>query len=244
MADPKTHYETHLADQYTWMSGGLKKKLDENRAFLKFHLMTPKLTQKALDLGCGPGFQTIPLAEEGFTVTAVDQSEKLLQELEKNKGDFKITAVNADFLKYIEDCPTDFELCVCMGDTLTHLPDFNSVIQFFKNLYRLLVKDGQVIFTFRDLSEPLIELDRFIQVKADENMILTCFLESERGEYVRVHDLIYLKGPEGWELRKSFYRKLKMAKSWVTAKLKENGLNVVYQTESRGFVTLIAKKNN
>jgi hypothetical protein len=62
-------------------------------------------------------------------------------------------------------------------------------------------------------------LARFIPVRADDERILTCFLEDE-GDAVRVHDLLYTRDAAGaWHLGKSSYRKLKLAPSWVAERL-------------------------
>ena len=72
------HYENFLADHYNWISGGWEMKAEENMRFFETHLIRPKNTRTALDLGAGSGFQSIPLARLGFNVMAIDLSEKLL----------------------------------------------------------------------------------------------------------------------------------------------------------------------
>ena len=39
---------------------------------------------KCIDLGCGPGHNSILLAEQGFSVTAIDFSEKMLSLAKQN----------------------------------------------------------------------------------------------------------------------------------------------------------------
>ena len=41
---------------------------------------------KVLDIGTGPGFFAIILAEAGYQVTAVDYTEEMLKEAKKNAG--------------------------------------------------------------------------------------------------------------------------------------------------------------
>ena len=41
---------------------------------------------RILDIGCGPGFFSIVLAEEGFAVTAIDLTSAMLQEAQMNAG--------------------------------------------------------------------------------------------------------------------------------------------------------------
>ncbi|AKS42947.1 class I SAM-dependent methyltransferase [Wenzhouxiangella marina] len=49
-----------------------------------------------LDLGCGPGRHSLPLAEAGYPVTAVDTSRSLLDQLDQRKGELPIETVEAD----------------------------------------------------------------------------------------------------------------------------------------------------
>lgn len=46
----------------------------------------PHETIRILDVGCGPGFFSIVLAEEGFDVTAIDLTSAMLQEAHANAG--------------------------------------------------------------------------------------------------------------------------------------------------------------
>ena len=61
----------------------------ETLSFLKSSTISVQKGSKgiAIDLGAGCGFQSIPLARLGFTVTAIDLDEKLLDELQKNSGE-------------------------------------------------------------------------------------------------------------------------------------------------------------
>ena len=71
MATMVEHYETHLAAHYSWLLGGLDRKCRENKAFFFLHDIQPLVDGRAVDLGCGSGFQAIPLAELGFEVVEV-----------------------------------------------------------------------------------------------------------------------------------------------------------------------------
>lgn len=95
--------------------------------------------------------------------------------------------------------------------------------------------------TFRDLTDELTDMDRFLPVKNDENIIYTCFLEYEP-ETVKVHDIIYKKSNGEWKLFKSFYRKLRLSKEWVNEQLTECGFSQIDVTVENGIITFIAKK--
>lgn len=82
-------YWTGRAEGYSEVNQGelatdQKQKWTEN---LKKHLPKGEPQNiKILDVGTGPGFFAILLAEEGYQVTAVDYTEEMLKEARKNAG--------------------------------------------------------------------------------------------------------------------------------------------------------------
>jgi 2-polyprenyl-3-methyl-5-hydroxy-6-metoxy-1,4-benzoquinol methylase len=241
MATVKEHYDHVLSDLYSWMFGGFDSGIERNTAFFKKHMISPVRSGVAIDLGAGCGFQTIPLAKAGFSVTAVDIDGKLLNELKNHLGTLSVSIVQDDlfnFDKYVKD---NAELIVCMTDTLVHLESKEKVLSLFSKVISSLEPGGKFIITFRDLSSELSELDRFIPVKNDENIIFTCFLEYEP-DTVKVHDIVYKKNIMGWNLFKSFYRKLRISKDWAHSQLSDVGFGHVDSTVDHDFVTVIATK--
>ena len=172
--------------------------------------ITPTRSGRAVDLGAGCGFQSIPLARLGFAVTAIDIDGKLLDELRRHAGEADIATVRGDLLDFERHVQGPIELAVCMVDTLVHLESKAAVKELFAKVHRALEPGGRFVITYRDLSREALELDRFIPVRADESAILTCFLEYE-AETVKVHDLVYRKLGGEWTFAKSFYRKLRLA---------------------------------
>jgi hypothetical protein len=68
---------------------------------------------------------------------------------------------------------------------------------------------------------------------------MTCFLEYEPAR-VRVHDLIWVREPDGWRLRKGAYRKLRLGPDAVTTRLVRAGFTVEPHQASAGVVALVA----
>ncbi len=241
MATVKEHYDHVLSDVYSWMFGGFDSGIEKNNAFFKKHKISPVGSGVAIDLGAGCGFQSIPLAKAGFSVIAVDLDGKLLNELKNNSGTLAVNIVQDDLSNFDKYAKDKAELIVCMTDTLVHLESKDKVISLFNKVFFSLEPGGKFIITFRDLSSELSELDRFIPVKNDDNIIFTCFLEYEP-ETVKVHDIVYKKNIMGWNLFKSFYRKLRLSKDWVHSQLSNVGFGHVDSTVDHGFVTIIAIK--
>ena len=241
MASVIDHYHNLLAEYYSWMSGGPELKLLENLKFFKGCNIHPGRTGAAVDLGAGPGFQSIPLAELGFKVKAFDLSRQLLLEIDDRRGDLQIETINDDLLNFTKHCFNPIELCVCMGDTLTHLNSLDDVATLLKNAYQSLIAGGLLILTFRDLTTELKGLDRFIPVRSNSSTIFTCFLEFE-DKHVKVHDIVYQKKGTAWIIKKSCFKKLRISPGWLKKSLLNTGFSLEMYANTKGMVSVLARK--
>lgn len=222
MANVPDHYSQLLARHYTWMTGmPFDAKVAEQKDIIRAALASAA-NGLAIDYGSGPGFQAIALAEMGFApVIAVDSSAQLLDELKAHKDGWDIELEQADITQF--ETGRKAVVAVCMGDTLTHLDSKDRVRAFFKHVAEQLVDGGAFVITYRDLSIALNDVDRFIPVRSDPDTIMTCFLEYETEDTVRVTDLIYTREPTNWSLEKSSYEKLRLSVKWVAQALSEAG---------------------
>ena len=234
----KEHYDQHLGWLYSWMTGDFLTKTSEFKEFLVDNSITPNTTKIAIDLGAGHGIQSIPLAEQGFKVVAVDFSEQLLSELKTMSKDLDITIVNDDIRK-VKQFAEKPELITCCGDTLSHLTNKQEIETFITDIANLLNINGTVILSFRDYSTALTGTDRFIPVKNDETKILTCILDYEN-EYVGVTDLLYEKTNEGWQQKVSAYKKVRLLREDVVKVLLANGLTIKFDQIINRLTTIIA----
>lgn len=239
----KEHYDQQLADVYSWMAGGFETVAERNRIFLR-QLELDKLPRGlAIDLGAGSGFQSVPLAEFGFSVVAVDFSNALLAELRQRAGNLPIEAVQDDILNFSKHIDDAAQVILCMGDTLTHLESLSAVKTLLRDAARFMAKSGKLVLTFRDyFSIELRNEQRFIPVQADESKIFTCFLEYYE-DFVEVFDLLYRKENEQWMLNVSSYPKLRLDRSWVVNQLLENELSVVHNELVNGMIKIVANKS-
>ena len=83
--------------------------------------------QRAIDLGAGCGFQAIPLARLGFSVTAIDLDRKLLAELKRTPAARRSRRSARIIVDFRRHAPQPVELVVCMVDTLLHLASQDAV---------------------------------------------------------------------------------------------------------------------
>jgi SAM-dependent methyltransferase len=242
MANVNEHYENFLSGVYSWMQGGYNQALEQNRAFfVKHSLNTPSGSGIALDLGAGCGFQSIPLADFGYTVMAVDTDAGLLEELKANCNGLPITCLKQDISNISSFISAQPEIVICMTDTVLHLESKEQVTSLLKDVFRIMQKEGSFVITFRDLTHELQNTDRFIPVNSDETHIFTCFLEYEDAT-VKVHDILHVRQGDCWEMRKSFYRKLRLSEAWFTEELINCGFHSVTSSNEKGLITVIAEK--
>jgi len=271
--DYAAHYASLLARHYTWMFGlSWDEKVTEQRTILEPLLATdphhPAPRGLAVDLGSGPGFQSIALAQLGFApVLALDTSTELLAELASHAAGQPINPIAADILTLSDHvAPATAAVIVCMGDTLTHLPDQSAVRRLFSLAAAALAPGARFILTWRDLTPELAGPRRFIPVRADSDTILTCFLEYTSPTTVQIHDLVYTRNPvpnpapnpapspapsaaagptpngTAWTLATSSYPKLRLSPLWVAAELTAAGLTTQPPATAGRLSLAIAQK--
>lgn len=239
MPTVREHYEQFLAKNYTWMVGqSIEDKSEEQLELLKMAgISAPGI---AVDLGCGPGYQSLALLDLGARhVHAIDFNQRLLDHLGQQTRGLQVDLHNADIIDFHHILHGPVDTVVCMGDTLTHLASLEDVESLISNIAAMLSKSGRVVISWRDLTRTPSGLDRFIQVRASDDKIMLCFLE-DQGDRVLVHDLLHVRTPQGWTLEKSAYPKLKIPVEWLHASLSNAGLEILHSDVHRGMTVTTA----
>lgn len=238
----KTHYDKLLGSVYSWIIGDFDTAFENNvRLFDQLNIL-PVQSGIAVDLGAGPGSQSLPLAARGFDVTAIDFCADLLDELRSHPGGDKVTTVLADIRDFCEYLDAPADLIVCMGDTLVHLPDRADARQLLLDAARSVSTGGSVVVSIRDYDAPgPTGADRFIPIRSSDEQIFTCFLEYE-DDIVRVHDLLQRRENGVWNLSVSGYQKLRISMDWVEETLAGAGLEIVRRLDDGGMLVLHARK--
>jgi SAM-dependent methyltransferase len=240
MSSVTDHYEKMLASIYSWTSGSAEAALEAGKAEIdELGLQLPP-GALVVDLGAGFGSHAVPLARAGARVLAVDSSAGLLAELKRLAGNLPVTVVQDDLLSFRAHLTEKAAAVLCMGDTLTHLPEHHLVDFLVQEVHESLAPGGHFVLTFRDYSEPLRDEARFIPIRSDERRILTCFLEYEEDTVV-VHDILHERAGDAWETRVSSYRKLRLAPDRVIASLETIGFETRRENASRGMVRVVGK---
>lgn len=92
-----------------------------------------------LDVGAATGNLTAHLSSEGYQVTAIDLSERLIA-----KAAEKGVSVQQRNMLAIDELPA-FDNIVCIGNTLPHLDSETSVQLFLQKAYRQLAQGGKLV---------------------------------------------------------------------------------------------------
>lgn len=197
----------------------------------------------AVDLGAGFGMHAIPLARAGYEVIALDTSEQLVESLQHLGQGLAIQTHVADLMRFPDYLPAGrkADLILCMGDTLAHLPEPALVERLARLAAQSLGPAGKFVADFRDYTALPADAARFIPVRSDDELILTCFLE-DRGATVAVHDLLHRRTDQGWRLQVSQYTKLKLAPAQVLETFRACGLSPAIAAGPRGMVRLTASR--
>jgi SAM-dependent methyltransferase len=237
----QTHYDAFLAGSYSWISGGTEEQIRKNRDFFSSHSITPEGNTVAIDLGAGCGFQSVPLAGLGYSVTAVDFCGSLLDELRSHAGDLPIPTIQSDILNFSSWSGRHPALIVCMGDTLTHLPALADVDDLIRQCFSELDPGGRLILTLRDYSrEPDGEV-LVIPVLREADRIFLCRLEFH-ADMLRVQDILYSCGPGIWERTAGEYMKIRVGPETLTRTLTGAGFAIDFSAVENGIMTVIARK--
>lgn len=244
MSAADEHYRNMLSGVYTWMCGGFDAKLDESRRFFSQHGISPRAGGIAVDLGCGPGFQSVTLAECGFHVLSIDTSRELLDELKGRSGGAtgSISPVHDDLMHFPRHCARPPELVVCMGDTLTHLDTIGDVRRLIETTFNSLEKGGVFIITYRDLTMELEGAGRLIPVRLDRDILFLCFVEYEDSNCAVINDILIAGNNGEWDIQTGSYRKLRIKSTWLTERLIEAGFNPLHVSSGGGMTALVMKK--
>jgi 2-polyprenyl-3-methyl-5-hydroxy-6-metoxy-1,4-benzoquinol methylase len=176
IAAVKDHYANFLGPVYSWMVGDPEVAIIRANAELDAIGIPVNAAGTAVDLGAGFGTHALPLARRGYRVIAIDSYEPLLDELEARRGSLQIRKVTADLVDFPSIVKEPVNVLLCMGDTLTHLPDVAAVESLFGAAADALVRGGTFVTTFRDyVSAPSQGAGRFILVHSNDTRIMTCF---------------------------------------------------------------------
>jgi SAM-dependent methyltransferase len=241
VSEATDHYHRLLAPIYRWMAGGSEEACRVGAAELSALGIEPSRGAGAVDLGAGFGMHSIPLAQLGYAVVAIDTSPVLIAQLRELAGGLDIRAVEDDLLEFATHLGAAPTLILCMGDTLTHLSSTRDVELLCARVAAALAPGGCFVTTFRDYTDPPQDSSRFIPVRSDADRIHTCFLEAEPHRML-VHDILHERQGGTWTMRVSSYPKLRLNPADVVDALERHHLEARREQGPRGMVRIRASR--
>lgn len=242
MQTVQSHYDRFLGPVYSWILGDFEIAQNRNDEFFNSIKLSPVQNGIAVDLGCGPGCQSLPLAKRGFDVMAIDFCQELLDELELRKGSAKVRTVCDDLANFRSHMSDPAELIVCMGDTLVHLPDTSTVETVIDDVCDSLSPGGIFVYAIRDYVSYVPEgPERFIPIRASDDQLFTCFLDY-LDDVVHVHDILHKKVNGEWRTEISDYLKLRLDTEQLNARIRGHGLEISDRSLSDGMIVVTAKR--
>ncbi len=115
-----------------------------------------KKGSKVLDIMCGYGRHAIALAKRGISVTAIDNLDDYIEEINTIARDenLLVKAIKKDVLQYKID--EDYDLALCMGNSLNFF-DAKDISQLLINIRSHLRPSGQLLINTWSLAEIVIK---------------------------------------------------------------------------------------
>jgi ubiquinone/menaquinone biosynthesis C-methylase UbiE len=139
------------------------KQNNEHSRFLMNHLSKD---QKILDLACGYGRLTIPLAKMGYTIEGIDlvpsHIKKALELAQKENLKISFRVDDMCALPYARE---SFDAIICMWSSFNHLLTQKDQALSLKEIVRVLRKNGMAIIDlpyFRKPTNTLQKLGKFL----------------------------------------------------------------------------------
>jgi len=104
-------------------------------------------TAKILDIACGSGTYSVPLAKEGYKVTAVDIEEEMIRKLKDKaaKEKVEVEAYVCSMTELEEKLAEKYQVLFCIGNSLVHLNTLGEIENALGQMYNLAEDDGTVI---------------------------------------------------------------------------------------------------
>ncbi|OCC09393.1 bifunctional 2-polyprenyl-6-hydroxyphenol methylase/3-demethylubiquinol 3-O-methyltransferase UbiG [Streptomyces sp. PTY087I2] len=98
---------------------------------------------RALELGIGTGRVALPLARHGVSVTGIEGSSSMVDQLKRKIADESVDVVVGDFADVAVD--QTFDLVYCISETFFLLPTQESQIACVRNVAERLTSGGQFV---------------------------------------------------------------------------------------------------
>ncbi|KAG8123145.1 putative Glycine N-methyltransferase protein [Naja naja] len=154
---PDQYADGRAARVWQLYIGDTRSRTAEYKNWL-MSLLRAQCCKTVLDVACGTGVDSIMLVEEGFSVTSVDASDKMLKYALKERWNRRKedpfdhwVIEEANWLTLPQDLQKPgegFDAVICLGNSFAHLPDFKGDQDVHKQALRniaSMVRPGGIL---------------------------------------------------------------------------------------------------
>lgn len=189
--------------------------------------------KRVLDIACGTGRHSIELAARGAVVTAIDVSQSMLErarELAMEKG-VQCQFTQMDMTDLGETAMGEFDLVLCLGNTLALSKSFEALQQLLETILSRLSEEGSLVAQVLNFEVILQTGFRFLPLKHSQtpngtNAVFFRFFDHYVAE--ETSDLFittFLKGESDWHMLSSVQPVLNLKEELVTQALVRAGFS-------------------
>lgn len=141
------HYDFIFSNRY----GAAYEQLTQNN-LTKIKSLINK-NSKIIDFGAGTGRLSIPLAQDGYAITAVDASKEMLAVLTQKANALNLNIPIYEKLTRVEYKSSEgrFDLIISLFTVLSYITSLEELLFAMKNMWDLLNDDGIVILDLESI---------------------------------------------------------------------------------------------
>jgi SAM-dependent methyltransferase len=132
-------------------------------------------SKRLLDLGCGTGEHARYFADKGFEVVGVDVSDTMLERAREDGVPAGVQFLRGDLI-HVESVVTGtFGGAVCLGNTLAHIMDQDTLTQLFKGVRAVLLPGAPLVIQ-------VLNYERLVH--SGQRCLPLTFIQDEEGEAI------------------------------------------------------------
>jgi glycine/sarcosine N-methyltransferase len=169
--------------------------------------ITEAKPMRILDAACGTGKHAIALAEKGFTVSAADISEPMIEQARANAAaaHAQVEFKTAGFLDLSSNFqPHSFDVLLCLGNSLPHVLTQSDLISALKEFGKCLRVGGTLLLQNRNFDAVMASRQRWMEPQEfhddKHEWLFMRFYDFETNGLIHFN-MVSLKRPRGGEWR-------------------------------------------
>lgn len=205
----------------------------------KCFAMYSEKPKKMLDLACGTGLITIPLAKAGYEITGLDLSAEMLALASKKAENEKVKLRLSEQNIALFDAGGYFDGVICSFDGINYLTSPKDVLSCFASVKETLSENGLFIF---DVSTPykyenILADNAFVYEYDDLFLSWQNFYQKKTG-LCHFYLTFFVKDKNGWKRFDEEQKQRRYLLPRLEKMLKEAGLTVITKVGDVDFSPL------